>query len=241
MKLKKLVLAAILSALSIVLYEFLDIKIPPTSTIITISIGIIPIFFIAYYCGPFYSIVSAVIIDILGFFLFGSASNPFMIGCTINAFLSGLFFGVFLKYRKLFGGKLGKILILILELIVSLILIPIFAVHMYNNYIPKKYTFESVVYVVSIASFILNIAVIIYSLFVRSDEDSTLIALSYITYQVICSLILTPTWIESYYKVDFMAQWITRLISVPITTLIYAMLTRLILVPLKARFKVIKD
>ena len=88
MKLRKLILTSILSALAIVLYEFLDIKIPPTSTVLTISLGIIPIYFIAYYCGPFYSTIAAVIVDLLGFFLFGSSSNPFMIGFTINALLS---------------------------------------------------------------------------------------------------------------------------------------------------------
>ena len=237
MKLKKLILTAILSALAIVLYEFLDIKIPPTSTVLTISLGIIPIYFIAYYCGPFYSIISAVIVDLLGFFLFGSSSNPFMIGFTINAFLSGLIFGVFLKYKNIFGGKLGKILVVIFELLVSIVCIPIFITYMYTNGVPEKYSLESVIYIVSIASILLNISVVLYALFVKSDEDSTLIILSYTVYQVICSLLLTPLWIDIYYHVSYMAQWITRLVTVPILTLIYAILTRLILLPLKNRYK----
>ena len=237
MKLKKLILTAILSALAIVLYEFLDVKIPPTSTVLTISLGIIPIYFIAYYCGPFYSIISAVIVDLLGFFLFGSSSNPFMIGFTINAFLSGLIFGVFLKYKNIFGGKLGKILVVIFELLVSIVCIPIFITYMYKNGVPEKYSLESVIYIVSIASILLNISVVLYALFVKSDEDSTLIILSYTVYQVICSLLLTPLWIDIYYHVSYMAQWITRLVTVPILTLIYAILTRLILLPLKNRYK----
>lgn len=240
MKLRKLILTSILSALAIVLYEFLDIKIPPTSTVLTISLGIIPIYFIAYYCGPFYSTIAAVIVDLLGFFLFGSSSNPFMIGFTINALLSGLIFGVFLKYKNVFGGKLGKMLIVIFELLVSFIAIPIFIFHMYTNGVPEKYSLESVIYIVSIASIILNASIILYALFVKNDEDSTLIILSYVVYQIICSLILTPLWIYTYYKVDYMVQWITRLVSVPILTLIYAIFTRVILIPLKSRYKKIE-
>ena len=237
MKLKKLVLTAVLSSLSIVLYEFLDIKIPPTQTVFTISLGIIPIFFSAYYCGPFYSIISSVIIDLLGFFLFGSTSNPFMIGFTINALLSGIFFGVVVKYKNIFSSKLGKILIIIIESIVSFVLIPIFMAYMYKNGVPEKYTGDGILYIISISAFLLNIAVVIYSLFVRSDSDATIINLSFVLYQVICSLILTPLWIEQYYSVNYMAQWITRLVSVPMITLVYQILTRLILLPLKKKFK----
>ena len=64
MKVKKLVLTAVMTALSVVLNELLVISIPPTaSPLMRLSLGVIPIFVIAYYCGIFYAIVAGTLTD----------------------------------------------------------------------------------------------------------------------------------------------------------------------------------
>ncbi len=233
MKLKKLIITAIFSALAIVLYEFADIKFPPTQTFLTISLGILPIFIIAYTCGIMYATIGAVVVDLLGFLIAGSAFNTFYWGFTFNAMLSGLILGVVLKYKEKLKGKMGKIIIIITETLISVITIPIFIYYFYKAGVPSKYDNENIGYILSVFALISNFAVTIYSLATEKEEYSNAVHISYIFYQLIVSLILTPLWVNNLYHVTYIYQWASRLITAPILVIIYSVLTRLIMIPLK--------
>ena len=236
MKLKKLVLTAILSSMSIVLNEFVSVRIPPSNTIFTLSLGIIPILFIAYYAGILYSTVAAVIIDVLGW-LIGGTSSPFNLGFTFNAFLSGLILGLTIMFKDKLKGKPGRILIIITELIYTLVTIPIFLIFFNKFGLSARYNFNNAsIIIVSIAA-IANILLVFYSLVMDKNDESNAVTLGFQIYQIIVSLLLTPLWVHILYGSNYIALWAMRLISVPILTIVYALISELILKTLTKIYK----
>jgi len=235
MKLKKLVLSAVLSALSFVFYEFVDIPIPPSeSPLLTLSLGIIPIFFIAYFCGTYYSIISSVIIDLMGYFLVGASKGyAFNIGYTLNALIGGLIFGLVLKNKKKLDGTYGTLIISIISILFSLVIITVF-MSFYNKIdLSKKFKSEYIMFIISGIFLISNIIIIFISYSFKNKEENNAVLLSYLIYQFIVSLLLTPLWIYLMTKTHYIVLLSTRMITAPITLFIYYAFTKMILIPLK--------
>lgn len=90
---KKLIIAAVLLALVIILTRFLSIQTP----FLRIGFSFIPIIFAAIFLGPVWSTIIAGVGDVLGMILF--PSGPFFLGFTVSAILTGLIYGLFL-YNK---------------------------------------------------------------------------------------------------------------------------------------------
>ena len=90
---KMLVTAAILIALQIILSRFLSIN----AWNLKIGFAFVAEFVAAYFYGPAFSTVVAVISDILGALLF--PSGAFFPGFTLTALLTGLLYGCML-YKK---------------------------------------------------------------------------------------------------------------------------------------------
>lgn len=90
---KKIVLAALLLAMQIVLARFLSIKTP----IVTISFSFVPAILCAIWLGPKWSILTSVIADLMGATLFPFGS--FFIGYTITTAVAAAIYGVLL-YKK---------------------------------------------------------------------------------------------------------------------------------------------
>ena len=90
---KMLVTAAILIALQIILSRFLSIN----AWNLKIGFAFVAVFVAAYFYGPVFSTVVAVISDILGALLF--PSGAFFPGFTLTALLTGLLYGGLL-YKK---------------------------------------------------------------------------------------------------------------------------------------------
>ena len=90
---KMLVTAAILIALQIILSRFLSIN----AWNLKIGFAFVAVFVAAYFYGPAFSTVVAVISDILGALLF--PSGAFFPGFTLTALLTGLLYGCML-YKK---------------------------------------------------------------------------------------------------------------------------------------------
>lgn len=90
---KKIILAALLLAMSIILTRFLSIKTP----IVTISFSFVPAMLCAIWLGPKWTILVRVIADLLGATLFPSGS--FFIGYTITTAVAAAIYG-FLLYKK---------------------------------------------------------------------------------------------------------------------------------------------
>ena len=236
MKLRKLVLSAILSAMAIVLNEFVSIRIPPSNTLFTFSLGIIPIFFIAYYCGVVYSTISAVIIDILGWVIGGTA-NPFNIGFTLNALLSGLIIGLALLFKKQLSSKLGKILIAVIESLVTVITIPLF-IYFFNKFgLAAKYNLSYASLIISTLAIAFNLLFVIYSIVLPDNEDNNAVNIGFQVYQITVSLFLTPLWVHSLYGTNYISLWSMRLISVPVLTFTYSLIVLLILRSLTKIYK----
>lgn len=113
-KLKKLILAGLLLATTIVLNRFLSIKTP----ILVISFSYIPIMLSAIMLGPWYTMLIAGFADLIGALLF--PFGAYFVGYTISAVISGLIYGLFLYRKKKFSNK-SFILRLILSTLIVLI------------------------------------------------------------------------------------------------------------------------
>lgn len=87
-KLHRLIFIGLLIAIGILLSQLLSFSYPPRTTIIKFGIGYVPLIIISILYGPKYGFVSAVLQDILGFFLFGNVN--FYFGFTLNAVLYGI-------------------------------------------------------------------------------------------------------------------------------------------------------
>ena len=93
MNTKMLVTASVLIALNIILSRFLSIN----AWNLKIGFTFVSIFVAAYFYGPVFCSVVAVVADVLGALLF--PSGAFFPGFTLTALLTGLLFGVML-YKK---------------------------------------------------------------------------------------------------------------------------------------------
>lgn len=105
---KMIAICGILTAMTIVLAEFLGINL----AMIQISFNFIPIVFAAMYLGPIPCCIIAALADFIGALLFQGSVNPFI---TIISALMGLSYGLFLysgspvnKALKAAVGKLFK-------------------------------------------------------------------------------------------------------------------------------------
>ena len=92
--LKKVIIAALMLAATIVLSRFLSVKTP----IIVISFSYIPIMLCAILLGPWWTMLVAGLADLIGALLF--PFGAYFVGYTISATLSGLIYGIFLRYKK---------------------------------------------------------------------------------------------------------------------------------------------
>lgn len=92
-KTKKMILSALLLALSIVLSRFLSIKTP----ILAINFSFVPIMLAGIWLGPKYTVLVAGLSDLIGAILF--PFGEFFIGFTVSSCLSGLIYGLVL-YKK---------------------------------------------------------------------------------------------------------------------------------------------
>lgn len=90
---KKIILAAILLAMLIILSRFLSIKTP----ILKISFAFIPTLLCAIWLGPKWSVLLNVLGDVIGATLF--PTGPYFVGYTISTVLAGLIYGLLL-YKK---------------------------------------------------------------------------------------------------------------------------------------------
>ena len=90
---KKIILSALLLAMSIVLSRFLSIKTP----IVTISFSFVPTMLCAIWLGPKWTILISILSDLIGATLFPFGS--FFIGYTITTAVAATIYG-FLLYKK---------------------------------------------------------------------------------------------------------------------------------------------
>jgi len=131
-KTKKMILSAMLLALTIVLSRFLSIN----TQILAIGFSFVPVILSAIWLGPKYTAIMYGLADVIGALLF--PFGTFFIGFTISAICKGLIYGLIL-YKK--GEELSDKELLIrliiastlVIILVSLIMNAIWLVIMYDK------------------------------------------------------------------------------------------------------------
>lgn len=113
-RLKKFILAALLIAVGVVLNRFISIKTP----IVTISFTFVVYMLSGIVLGPWWSMMIAGLIDLIGALLF--PFGAYFVGYTISAMLTGLIYGFFLYKNKPVSRK--KFLV---RIIVSVVLVAV--------------------------------------------------------------------------------------------------------------------
>ncbi len=98
-KLRKIILAGLLVAASIVLGRFLSIRTP----IVTIGFSFIPTILSAMLLGPWWTILVSGLSDFLGAIMF--PSGPYFVGYTITSLVSGIIYGFILNKTHKKSGK----------------------------------------------------------------------------------------------------------------------------------------
>ena len=84
MKIKKIIISALLLAASIVINRFLSIN----TSILSIGFTFVPLMLSGIILGPKYSILIATLADLIGALLF--PCNSYFVGYTISSLLTGL-------------------------------------------------------------------------------------------------------------------------------------------------------
>lgn len=111
-KLKKIILAGLLLATTIVFNRFMSVKTP----IIVISFSYIPVMLSGILLGPWLTMLVSGLADLVGALLF--PFGAYFVGYTISALISGLIYGLFLYRKKEISNKK-----FILRLILSSLLV----------------------------------------------------------------------------------------------------------------------
>lgn len=115
---KKIILAALLLAMSIILSRFLSIKTP----IVTISFSFVPTILCAIWLGPKWTILINILGDLIGATLFPFGS--FFIGYTITTAVAGAIYG-FLLYKREENSYTNKQFVL--RMILAVVLVTVLA------------------------------------------------------------------------------------------------------------------
>ncbi|SKB01242.1 ECF transporter S component, folate family [Caloramator quimbayensis] len=111
-KTQVLVYVSLLISLEIILTRFLSFQTP----LVRISFGFLPIMLSAYMFGPLIGGITGALSDIIGIFMFSTAS--FFPGFTLSAFLTGFIYGNILHNSK-YSIKKIIISVLLISLIVE--------------------------------------------------------------------------------------------------------------------------
>ena len=112
---ERLIVTAIMIALSVILTRFAGI----TTPLIRLSFGYLPIVIVAIQYGPVWAGVAYTIADLLGSFIF--PSGAFFPGFTLSACLTGVVYGLFL-YRREVNLKNIIIAVIVVELGINLLI-----------------------------------------------------------------------------------------------------------------------
>jgi len=230
LRLRKTIFASLLVAIGIVLTSIVSITYPPNNAIIRFGIGYLPLMLISIILGPKIGFYSAIVQDILGYFIyiliFGYASGPFFPGFTFNAILygvlPGLIYNVMLKDKKIFYF----INYLLISLLIGLGVYALIDMQNIIETINPEVSFQPwFLYSLLIIGELGLISILVFVFKKRSEDDKAhRIIFSVIVLHLLIGLILTPLYLVYLYGFDFWAQIPLRIIKTPIEIFIYSVL-----------------
>lgn len=233
-KLQKIIFSGLLIAIAIVLSTVVSISYPPNSTIIRFGIGYLPLIIISVVIGPKIGFYSAIIQDILAYFVyiwvFGVPSGPFFPGFTLNSILygviPGLIVGLKITKRNLFLYINFGLLLLLFALGVWGFFKIENIIDIIENRLSDDMSFSpTIIYLILILGELGIIATAVFLFLRRKEEDlAQRIIFSVIILQILVALILTPLWVTIIYKIPYWPQLPLRIIKTPIEIFIYTIL-----------------
>lgn len=117
MKIRKIIISALLLASTIVINRFLSIN----TSILSIGFTFVPLMLSGIILGPKYSLLIGLLADLIGALLF--PFGAYFFGYTISGALTGLIYGLFLYQKDQFVFNKKFLIRLILSILVVTILI----------------------------------------------------------------------------------------------------------------------
>ncbi len=233
-KLQKIIFAGLLVAIGIVLSSVVSISYPPNSTIIRFGIGYLPLIIISIVIGPKIGLYSAIIQDVLAYFVYiwvyGVPSGPFFPGFTLNSVLYGVLPGLIanvkLKKTNLFVYLNFALLFILFGLGIWGLFNINGIIEVIETRLSADMTFSpTMVYLILILGELGILATAVFMFFKRKEEDiAQRIIFSVIVLQILVALVLTPLWVSILYKIPFWPQLPLRIIKTPIEIFIYTIL-----------------
>lgn len=233
--LQKLIFAALMVAIGIVLSNFVSISYPPNSTIIRFGIGYLPLIIVSVILGPKIGFAAAIIQDILGYFvymmIYGFASGPFFPGFTFNSILYGVLPGIIanlnIKRKNLFLFMNIGLLTFLLSLGIWALVEIDFIIDIIKNKLSVDMSFNPWIIYSMLGIGIIGILSGYVFIYIRRNEDdfSQRLIFSIIILQILVSLILTPIWVTILYSsATFLPQLPLRIIKTPLEVFVYSVL-----------------
>lgn len=233
-KLQKIIFAGLLVAIGIVLSSVVSISYPPNSTIIRFGIGYLPLIIISIVIGPKIGFYSAIIQDILAYFVYiwvyGVPSGPFFPGFTLNSVLYGVLPGLIANLKLKKANLFVYLNFALLFILFGLGIWGLFNINgiieVIENRLSEDMSFSpTMIYLILIMGELGIIATAIFIFFRRKEEDiAQRIIFSVIVLQVLVALVLTPIWVSILYKIPYWPQLPLRIIKTPIEIFIYTIL-----------------
>lgn len=232
-RLRNLILAGLLTAIGIVLYNVLSFSYPPGSAnIIKIGIGYLPLVLISIILGPKIGFLAAIIQDLLGFMIFNGNWGIFFPGFTFNAILYGVVPGLLYWSKSRNKNVFFVINAVLLFSLLGMATWGLFNIQSIFTLIEKGLGTNVVlkpwiIYLVLITGLTGVVSLLVFLFFKRKEEDSgQRIIFSIILLQFVVSLILTPLWlvIITHGALPFFPQLPLRIIKTPFEIMIYIVL-----------------
>ena len=234
-RLQRLIFAALMVAIGIVLSNFVSISYPPNSTIIRFGIGYLPLIIVSVILGPKVGFVAAIIQDVLGYFvymmIYGFASGPFFPGFTLNAILygvlPGLIYNLKINSKKFFLYMNFALMTAMLALGIWGLIEIDFIIEIIETRLSVDMSFNPWIIYLMLGIGIIGVLSGYVFLYFKRNEDDKNQRLIFITIilQVLVTLILTPLWVTILYSsATFLPQLPLRIIKTPLEVFVYSVL-----------------
>lgn len=212
---RKITLAAMLTAVAIVLTRFVSIIIPlggyPS---LSIDLGSVPILLSGIVLGPIFGGIVGFTSDMIGFFT-NNRGGIFHAGFTINSILTGVIPGLIFMFLKNKNLKLAKIIIIS----------SLYILGTYYFLVIRSSDSTAIKLISNILLFMVTSSIIAFDYKIK-NKQLKLVIFTVLIVEVFVYIALTPLWLYQLYELPYFVSVLSRvfraILLVPIkTTLIY--------------------
>ena len=239
---QKLIFTGLLITIGIILAQFISIALPPSTAIIKIGIGQLPLMLISLLFGPVIGLFSGIIQNNVGYFVWGYQTGPYHLGFVLNSMIFGALPALLLR-RKFSNDKMYKFInVGFAILFLSLLTVLLFNIEFIteNTYITDRFQNLSngLIYTLIITSILASIAMLVFYILKKQQDNHHQIIFIVSVLLFITTIILTPIWVQQLYGHPYLLQLPLRIIKFPLEAIVYSiLLIRLYEVVSKLQFK----